>query len=298
MCVCVVCVCAHLRARVHIYLTVCFRLSMCLCTCVYALARTYLYDYWCQLLNLNWCISDDNLCNCFFFHSFVCSSICCFHFLFMLLCVYVRIRAHVCVYVYFCAVMSVGVDIYMCVYSRTHVQLFIFVVSIGVDSACVFVIAFGGKLCIYLLLILRLVFFPIGFFNGDKVLSVGGCNCNTTAFYIVFVSFALLFMWQSKYLFECLHLPIVSSFWFSSLLGFLKVIFPNFPSKHSLQFMLLGLYAADLFMISHLILVGMQISFWLHIYFDRAELFEYLSVFNNVLWLLKLSLKVVSVVHV
>lgn len=193
---------------------------------------------------------------------------------------YVRIRAqtYVCIFIF---VLWWLVDIYMCICMYcTHVCMCWFL--------CCGSYRCWWRLCFcyhvswrigYLLLILPVVFcfFLIVFFfcllsMGTRCWVRPGVVIGTELRFILclFDSLILVFRWQSKHFFECLHLTISR---FSCLLWNLNMVIPNFCSKYILEFLLMILCVAAFFRISHLILMRMLFSFESHIYFDRVVLF-------------------------
>ena len=102
-----------------------------------------------------------------------------------------------------------------------------------------------------------------------------------------------IFALAKKNFFKCLHLFISSDFLFRRYLLLINLIIYSFSVKHDLQIIGLG-FPCTFNAIEYLMVKLMLLRFNCQIYLGNFVLFSNISGLNSLLWILYLSLKVVS----
>ena len=102
-----------------------------------------------------------------------------------------------------------------------------------------------------------------------------------------------IFALAKKNFFKCLHLFISSDFLFRRYLLLINLIIYSFSVKHDLQIIGLG-FPCTFNAVEYLMAKLMLLRFNCQIYLGNFVLFSNISGLNSLLWILYLSLKVVS----
>ena len=102
-----------------------------------------------------------------------------------------------------------------------------------------------------------------------------------------------IFALAKKNFFKCLHLLISSDFLFRRYLLLINLIIYSFSVKHDLQIIGLG-FPCTFNAVEYLMAKLMLLRFNCQIYLGNFVLFSNIPGLNSLLWILDLSLKVVS----